>query len=1438
MKVRTKLIIGFSAVVVLLWLIVFYAANNMEGLKEHFLAVESDVIPNTIEIFEIEKIADEAYQLTMDYVLRDIPEAKESSRIQIQNLEQLSKKYLPQAEQLSTDEYSENQELLVTIASLAQNLSNMINMKEIGTSYDQLLERDRNTSLPALLELEQLISEKKADGIVQLAAIGDDYKQAHFNGIFWLLVSAGLITVIGIAAAFLTTRSIVRPLHTLHKGTDMIAQGRLDYKVGTKAGDEIGQLSRAFDQMTTNLNKSMTSIDVLNAEINERKKLQASLADEATQRRILVDQSRDGIVVLDQDGKVFEANQRFGEMLGYSPEEIRHINVWDWEYQYPPEQVKEMLRTVDETGDHFETRHLRKDGTIYDVEISTNGAIFGGQKLIFCVCRDITERKNMEEALRIREERFSDIAENTLEWIWETDAKGKYTYSSPVVEKILGYKPEEILEKHFYDLFYPEDKQKLKKAAFEAFEQKQPFHGFINRNVHKNGQVAYLSTSGVPILDAEGNLLGYRGVDTDITEQQKRENLQKDENTVLTLLGQGAELGELLDAIIHLGEGHDPSIKGSVLLYDPVKQWLNQASGPSLPEEYLQLMEGGIPIGPFMGSCGTAAYRKEQVIIPDISHHPLFESAVEVVNVTTKNNMLACWSQPILSSNGELLGTIANYSNKVGNPDPDDIRILEWSARIAALAIERKQAEEALEESEDKFSKAFRSSPNTIVITTIKDGRFIEVNDSFADITGYTREEVIGNTVKDINIWAQTEDRDKMLRILNKDGRVHNHEFNFRIKSGEIHTWLFSAELLDIGNEPCMISMTIDITDLKRAEEAIKDSEDKFSKAFHSSPAAISIASFKDGLFFEVNNSYMRLTGYNRKELIGHNASEFNMWVHTKQKEKMLKKIRNREKMNNEEYEYRIKSGDTRTVLVSSEYLALGGEYCVLVTNIDISERKQMEEALRESEEKFNKAFHASPDIAAIVRKRDHKYLEVNENFLKFYGLKRDEVIGRSASEIGIWENIKERERLAEMIRKEERVRNEEIHMRTKSGENRVGLFSVEKLSFGGEPSFVAMTVDITGRKQAEEALRINEERFRLIADNATDLVSRIQLTPTIHTDYVSPSCLRITGYKQEEFYNDPNLGLEMIHPEDREFFLKHVNSGIKKDEKPITLRLVRKNGEVIWIEQTHATISNDKGEPVAMHLIARDITERKNSEDQLKRAMANLEQSSAQLAATNKELETFSYSVSHDLRSPLRSIDGFSQALLEDYAGRLDATGKDYLNRLRTASQKMGELIDGLLKLSRLTRGEMHQEEVNLSMLAEEITSRLHENEPKRQAEFVIRRGLVARGDPELLRALFENLLGNAWKFTSKSKKTRIEFGTTKNGNKITYFINDNGAGFDMTYADKLFGAFQRLHETTEFPGTGIGLATVLRIIHRHGGNIWAEGAVNKGATFYFTLN
>ena len=226
-----------------------------------------------------------------------------------------------------------------------------------------------------------------------------------------------------------------------------------------------------------------------------------------------------------------------------------------------------------------------------------------------------------------------------------------------------------------------------------------------------------------------------------------------------------------------------------------------------------------------------------------------------------------------------------------------------------------------------------------------------------------------------------------------------------------------------------------------------------------------------------------------------------------------------------------------------------------------------------------------------------------------------------------------------------------------------------------------------------------------------------------------------------------------------------------------------------------------------------------------------------AQLEAANKELEAFSYSVSHDLRAPLRGIDGFGQILLEDYSSKLDDQGKEYLQRMRVATQRMAQIIDDLLILARVTRAELSLEEVDLGALAQDVAEKVRAQYPARNVHLDITPGLVARADPRLLRIALENLLGNAWKFTGRQNEARIEFGTIDQDGKPAYFVRDNGAGFDMAYVNKLFGAFQRLHDAKEFPGTGIGLATVQRVVKKHGGRIWAEGAVNSGATFYFTL-
>lgn len=251
---------------------------------------------------------------------------------------------------------------------------------------------------------------------------------------------------------------------------------------------------------------------------------------------------------------------------------------------------------------------------------------------------------------------------------------------------------------------------------------------------------------------------------------------------------------------------------------------------------------------------------------------------------------------------------------------------------------------------------------------------------------------------------------------------------------------------------------------------------------------------------------------------------------------------------------------------------------------------------------------------------------------------------------------------------------------------------------------------------------------------------------------------------------------------------------------------------------------------------VERGKTEKANRE--LRETLESLRRAKESAEAANRELEAFSYSVSHDLRTPLQSIDGFSLALLEDYGHLLDERGADYLRRVRAATQRMGQLIEDLLRLSRLSRGTLNLARVDLSTLARTVADELRKSQPQREVTFRIEETGMVLADPNLLKVALDNLIGNAWKFTGKKEDAVIEFGAIEKEGEKCYYVRDNGAGFDMAYAEKLFATFQRLHLEKDFPGTGIGLSLVQRIIHRHDGRIWAEGAVGRGATFYFTLN
>jgi PAS domain S-box-containing protein len=398
-----------------------------------------------------------------------------------------------------------------------------------------------------------------------------------------------------------------------------------------------------------------------------------------------------------------------------------------------------------------------------------------------------------------------------------------------------------------------------------------------------------------------------------------------------------------------------------------------------------------------------------------------------------------------------------------------------------------------------------------------------------------------------------------------------------------------------------------------------------------------------------------------------------------------------------------------------------------------------------------------------------------------------------------------------------------------------------------------AVALDITERKRIESELRESNKRFQAVADSSP-LAIYLSVGIEQKAVYINSTFTWLFGYTLDEV---PTVGhwWPLAYPDEnyRKQISEEWNQKVARalenhlEIKPMDVVVTCKDGSKKNILWRFITCGEEN---LAFGF---DLTDRKRAEEELRKLNAELEQRvhdrTAELEAANKELETFSYSVSHDLRTPLRGIDGWSQALVEDYGSKLDARGLEYLAQVCGEVQRMGQLIDDLLQLSRVTRTEMRREPVDFSAQAGELVASLRRADPARQVETLIAPGLQTVGDPQLLRLVLQNLIENSWKFTCKKTAARIEFGIAPAGTKPkmalglpvseapVFFVRDNGAGFDMAHATKLFAPFQRLHRQSDFPGTGIGLASVQRILCRHGGAIWAEAAPDLGATFYFTL-
>ena len=744
---------------------------------------------------------------------------------------------------------------------------------------------------------------------------------------------------------------------------------------------------------------------------------------------------------------------------------------------------------------------------------------------------------------------------------------------------------------------------------------------------------------------------------------------------------------------------------------------------------------------------------------------------------------------------------------------------------------ERKRAEEA----QGRLA-AIVSSAEEAIIGKDLNGIIETWNVGAENIFGYKAEEVIGKPVSLLVPPGHSDEVPEILARIKQGEHIESFETVRMRKDGTIVpvSLTFSAIKDASGKVIGASKIAHDITERKRAEEALRKSEELFRLAVDSMPDALGIYDAERRYKF-INAAGLRRMGRPLEALVGRRVEE----IYDEETRSVfwpsLMRTYETGETQTVECTLNMPMGRYDLIVTFVPMLKDGQVYQVLNFTFNITERKRAEEALRASEEQFRTLADSIPNLAWWAN-ADGYITWYNRRWYEYTGTTSEQMEGWG------WQSVHDPNVLPKVLERWQasiatgEPFDMEFPLRGADGIFRSFLTRVLPLkdADGKVLRWFGTNTDISALKLAEEALRESEARFRTLFETMTEGFSLDEIIldeagkpVDVRFLSVNPAFERHTGLKSQDLVGRTSREL---FPEAEPVWFEQCGKVVLTGEPA---HFEERFGPLNkWFE-----VSVYRTEPGRFAVVFFDISGRKQSEADVLKLSEDMATRNLELETLNKELEAFIYSVSHDLRAPLRSMTGFAKIMQEDYADKLDDQAKDYLTRIFNGSTKMTQLINDLLHLSKLSRQEVDRMDIDLSKLAEAATHNLREAEHGRNVEVLIEQGVRASVDPNLMRVVLTNLLDNAWKFTSKTENAKIEFGAMTREGTTVYFVRDNGAGFDPAFSDKMFGPFQRLHLENEFAGTGIGLAIVDRIIRRHGGKVWAEGEVGKGATVFFTL-